>query len=144
MKANTIVMLLCIAAFGCESEEAPLSACVEGWWQDPAASTCACPGAAECDAADCQGFRVLGFTADGRSFAGVVRASSALETATPVGTLSSGTYAVENSLIRVTPGDAPAYAAETTCSAEELVFNGVVKVRPPQWLSAHLSTLAQP
>jgi hypothetical protein len=145
MKTTTTILVLCVAALGCDGDET-LSACVEGWWQDAAAGTCACPGAPECDATDCEGLRVLGFTADGRAFTGIVRASAERQTASAIGSLSNGTYTVEDSVIRVTPADAPAYSGETECDAGAgtVVFNGVVKVRAPDWLAAQLTTIAQP
>jgi hypothetical protein len=73
------------------------------------------------------------------AYTGATRTSPSLGSATPVGSLSRGTYVVEGRELSITPTDAPAYSTEVSCGANELVINGVVKVRAPAWLATHLS-----
>jgi len=148
MRTKFATAFVCLALFGCGSDgprtdsATQLARCVEGWWQDPAPSSCSCPGAEECGAGDCTSRRVFGFTAEQTSYTGIAQISEATQSATPTGTLSEGSWTVEAGSIRITPSDAPAYSAETSCQEQELVFNHVIKVRAPQWLASELAAAA--
>jgi hypothetical protein len=135
-----IGVTVCFLLFGCQGEEG--APCMTGWWQDPTAGTCVCPGAAECDASDCEARRIVGFTMDGQSYTGIARISESLGTLTPVGSLSAGTYRVGGGEVLVTPSDAPAYSASMSCSGHGLVINGVSKVRASGWIASELTAIS--
>ena len=145
MRTKFVIILLCLVAFGCGNggSAGSFASCVVGWWHDPTPRACACPGAPECAAPDCEGWAVLGLTADGLYYSGIVRASQSLGSATPIGSLSTGTYVVEPGLIRITPTDAPTFSVETTCEAQRMIFGGLIQVRASQWLAAVLTGLTQ-
>ncbi len=148
MRTTLLAAFVCLALSGCGSdgprtdEAAQLARCVSGWWQDPAPGACSCPGASECGAADCAAIRVIGFDEEHTSFTGIVQTSESARTATPTGSLSEGSWTAEAGAIRITPADAPAYSAETSCQANELVMNHLVKVRAPDWLAVKLAAAA--
>lgn len=147
MRMMAFTLLLGWAAVGCGNDESAgspdLARCIEGWWQDPAPSACACPGAVECDASDCESRRVVAFMPDGVSFNGVVRVSPSAHTATPSGVIARATYSVEAGEVRMTSSGTQAYTAAVSCQAAELVFNHVIKMRAPDWLAADLTETVQ-
>lgn len=146
MRVTIAFTLLCVATVSCgggandgpSQSAGQLSRCVAGWWQDPAPSACACPGAPECDASDCESTRVIAFTPEGVSYTGVVRVSAESRSASPTASLSRGKYFVEEGRIRIVPEDAPPYSMEVSCQPGEMVANRVVKVRAQEWLAADL------
>src|SRR5262245_57855020 len=121
MQTKFAVAFVCLALAGCSSDGAETGAaaqmarCVEGWWQDPSPGACSCPGGAACEAADCAAIRVIGFTGERTSFTGIVQVSESARTASPTGALSEGSWTNDAGSIRITPTDAPAYAAAASC-----------------------------
>ena len=123
-------------------EGGPLADCVVGWWHDPASGGCICPGRRECEAADCQGVRLVGLAPDGSYTTGYATVSSSAQTMTVVGKLNRGKYSVLDKKLRFAPAKGRGYDSPATCDGDRLLLNHMRKVRAPGWFVSALSGAA--